>query len=114
MQIARCGRSANQQRVYRDNEASKFHVIGPHSFLFFVSYTLHSGFMLRVKRDLCSSQVSLSNLSFLLFERLTVPRDLVQKLSALWRPHQNCPSFSRQLELPIRFVLFSLVWAWAV
>jgi hypothetical protein len=25
MQIARCGRSANQQRVYRDNEASKFH-----------------------------------------------------------------------------------------
>src|SRR6476620_6156622 len=70
--------------------------------------------MLRVKRNLCSSQVSFSNLSFLLFVRLTVPRDLVQKLSALWRPHQNCPSFSRQLELPIRFVLFSLVWAWAV
>src|SRR6266480_5473460 len=66
--------------------------------------------MLRVKRNLCSSQVSFSNLSFLLFERLTVPRDLVQKLSALWRPHQNCPSFSRQLELPIRFVLLSLVW----
>src|SRR6266567_192686 len=33
--------------------------------------------MLRVKRNLCSSQVSLSNLSFLLFERLTVPGDLV-------------------------------------
>src|SRR5262249_46645442 len=52
--------------------------------------------------------------SFFLHKLFTVPRDLVQKLSAPWRPHRNCSSFSRQLELPIRFVLFSLVWAWAV
>jgi hypothetical protein len=53
----------------------------------------------------------LSNLSFLLFERLTVPRDFVQNLSALSRANQNCSAFSWQLEFPIRFFLLSLVWA---